>query len=269
MGYTSVYMSVLSKQWRKVNRQFIIMDLAFKLCYTIKTTTSCVVHRYNANANTRNTHVNHENANVRTSASTRSGKKYSCTAIALLFTHANLDNANTNGKVRWKNRASLVPCHYGFMKKTWTVSVYPVFLPCIWIGCAKVVCIPANFFWDISVRVLSWECWDFWRRHDHFWRFPKKSEVFRRSPNSSEDVRSLPKTSEVCRRQSFHLLFTSKIRDRGEGIVIYSFYTWFSFFTWVWVNIFLEIVPSKTATTHIFQSGVRSKFSTRRCETHA
>ena len=54
--------------------------------------------------------------------------------------------------------------------------------------------------------------------------------------------------------------FTSKIRDREEGIVIYSFCTWFSFLTWVWVNICLEIVSSKTATTHIFQSGVRNKF---------
>ena len=57
---------------------------------------------------------------------------------------------------------------------------------------------------------------------------------------------------------SLPVLFTSKIRDREEGIVIYSFYTWFSFLTWVWVNIFLEIVSSKTATTHIFQSGVRN-----------
>ena len=77
-------------------------------------------------------------------------------------------------------------------------------------------------------------------------------------PKIPEEVRSLPKTSEVCRRRSFHLLFTSKIRDREEGIVIYSFYTWFSFLTWVWVNIFLEIVSRKTATTHIFQSGVRN-----------
>ena len=113
-------------------------------------------------------------------------------------------------------------------------------------------CIPANFFWDVSVRFLSWECWDFWRRHDHFRRFPKKSEVFRRSPKSSEDVWSLPKAS------SLPVLFTSKIRDREEGIVICSFYTWFSFLTWVWVTIFLEIVSSKTATTHIFQSGVRN-----------
>ena len=110
-------------------------------------------------------------------------------------------------------------------------------------------CIPANFFSDIRVRFLSWECWDFLRRHDRFRRFPKKPEVFR----------SFPNTSEVCRRRSFHLLFTSKIRDREEGIVIYSFYTWFSFLTWVWVNIFLEIVSSKTATTHIFQSGVRNR----------
>ena len=102
------------------------------------------------------------------------------------------------------------------------------------------------------MRFLSWECWDFWRRHDHFRRFPKKSEVFR----------SLPKKSEVCRSllraSSLPVLFTSKIRDSEEGIAIYSFYTWFSFLTWVWVNIFLEIVSSRTATTHSFQSGVRN-----------
>ena len=53
------------------------------------------------------------------------------------------------------------------------------------------------------------------------------SEDSRRSPKSSEEVRSLPKAS------SLPVLFTSKIRDRKEGIVIYSFYTWFSFLTWV------------------------------------
>ena len=81
-------------------------------------------------------------------------------------------------------------------------------------------------------------------------------------PKISEDVRSLSKKSEVCRRRinagSLPVLFTSKIRDREEGIVIYLFCTWFSFLTWVRVNIFLEIVSSKTATTHIFQSGVRN-----------
>ena len=125
--------------------------------------------------------------------------------------------------------------------------------------------IPATFFWDISVRFLSWECWDFWRRHDHFRRFPKKSEDFRRRPKSSQDVQSLPKvklSSPSLRMRintsSLPVLFTSKFRDREEGIVMYSFYTWFSFLTWVWINIFLEIVSSKTATTHIFQSGVRN-----------
>ena len=105
--------------------------------------------------------------------------------------------------------------------------------------------IPANFFCDVGVRFLSWECWDFWKRHDHFRRFPKKSEVFRRRPKSAE--------GEVIEKTPIH-----KIRDREEGIVIYSFYTWFSFLTWVWVNTFLEIVSSKTATTYIFQSGVRN-----------
>ena len=102
--------------------------------------------------------------------------------------------------------------------------------------------IPAHFFRDISVGFISWECWDFWRRHDHFLRFSKKSEVFwslRMCINAS----------------SLQVLFTSKIRDREEGIVIYSFYTWFSFLIWVWVNIFLDLVSSKT---HIFQSGVRN-----------
>ena len=119
--------------------------------------------------------------------------------------------------------------------------------------------IPANFFWNIGVTFLSWECWDFWKRHDRF----------RRSPKSSEDV-CLWRTAETAlafpspslrtpiNTSSLPVLFTSKNRDREEGIVIYSFYTWFPFLTWVWVNIFLEIVSSKTATTHIFQSGMRN-----------
>ena len=91
------------------------------------------------------------------------------------------------------------------------------------------------------------------------------SEDSRRSPKSSEDVRSLPilafPSPSVTTRinaSSLPVLFTSKIRDREEGTVIYSFYTWFSFLTWVLVNIFFEIVSSKTATTHILQSGVRN-----------
>ena len=94
---------------------------------------------------------------------------------------------------------------------------------------------------------------------------PKKSKDFRRRLKSSEDFQSLPKAKlsspSLRTRISVSLLpvlFTSKIRDREEVIVIYSFYTWFSFLTWVWVNIFLEIVSSKMATTHIFQSGMRN-----------
>ena len=59
--------------------------------------------------------------------------------------------------------------------------------------------IPANFFWDISMRFLSWECWGF--EDDTI--ISKDSAA---SPKFSEDVRSLPKAS------SLPVLFTSKIR---------------------------------------------------------
>ena len=80
-------------------------------------------------------------------------------------------------------------------------------------------------------------------------------------PNIPEEVRSFPKTSEFfrrCPKSAEGELAPSAFHYREEGIVIHSFYTWFSFLTWVWVNIVLEIVSSKTATTHIFQSGVRN-----------
>ena len=115
----------------------------------------------------------------------------------------------------------------------------------------NIVFILASFFRDF----LSWQCREFWTRHDHFRRFPAKSEVFQRSPKTSEVFRSFSTRINVS---SLPVLFPSRIRDREEGIAIYSFYTWFSFLTWVWVNIFLEIVSNKTATTHIFQSGVRN-----------
>ena len=92
--------------------------------------------------------------------------------------------------------------------------------------------------------------------------FLKTTQSFLKIP---KEVRSLPKKSEVFWRrlksaegEVIEKMLIHKIRDREEGIVIYSFYTWFSFLTWVWVNIFLEIVSSKMATTHIFQSGVRN-----------
>ena len=66
------------------------------------------------------------------------------------------------------------------------------------------------------------------------------SEDFQRSPKSSEKVGSLPTMSEVFRRsqksaegEGIEKTLIYKIRDREEGIVIYSFYTWFSFLTWV------------------------------------
>ena len=89
------------------------------------------------------------------------------------------------------------------------------------------------------------------------------SEDSRRSPKTSEDVRSLPKaklSSPSLRTRinssSLPVLFASKIRDREEGIVIYSFYTWFSFLTWVWVNIFFG--------NCVKQDGNNSHFSIRR-----
>ena len=73
-------------------------------------------------------------------------------------------------------------------------------------GPRRQLAIPANFFWDIRVRFLSWECWDFWRRNDHFRRFPKKSKDFRRRAKSAEGevifqsgVRNWPAT--VSRRE--------------------------------------------------------------------
>ena len=59
-------------------------------------------------------------------------------------------------------------------------------------------------------------------------------------PKIPEEVRSLPKTSKVFQRRPksaegevIEKTLIHKIRDREEGIVIYSFYTWLSFLTWV------------------------------------
>ena len=129
------------------------------------------------------------------------------------------------------------------------------------------ICIAANFFWDISVRFLSWESWDFWRRHNHFRRFPKKSEVFRRSPKSSEDVRAFEvftyfslQKSEIARKVLSFTHLTHGCRSlHGSELT----YFWklcqarrqqLTFFNQAW-----EIGPQAWA-------GVRSKFSTRRRE---
>ena len=77
--------------------------------------------------------------------------------------------------------------------------------------------------------------------------FLKTTQSF---PNIPEEVQSLPKTSvcdvsgnsprisqtqswDAINVSSFPVLFTSNIRSRGRYIVIYSFYMWFSFLTWV------------------------------------
>ena len=113
---------------------------------------------------------------------------------------------------------------------------------------------------------------------------------FRHRRTSSEEVRLWRKRKQpshfpvpvlrMCINASsppsaFHFK-NQRSQGRYYHFIILTFYTWFSFLTWVWVNIFLEIGSSKTATTHIFQSGmrnwpasVRSKFSTHRCETYA
>ena len=72
-----------------------------------------------------------------------------------------------------------------------------------------------NFFWDIGVRFLSWECWDIWRWNDYFWRFQKKSEVFWRCPKSHSP------SWHVCKRKLTPSAFHFKIRDCVEVIVIY------------------------------------------------
>ena len=126
--------------------------------------------------------------------------------------------------------------------------------------------IPANFFWDISVRFFSWD----WRRHDHFRRFPKKSEVVRRSRKSSEDVRRLPKAKSLRKRLSTKSEITRKVLSfihftHGFRSLHGSELTYFwklcqarrqqlTFFNQAW-----EIGQQAWA-------GMRSKFSTRRHE---
>ena len=82
-----------------------------------------------------------------------------------------------------------------------------------------------TFFWDISVRFLSWECWHFWRQHDHFWTFPKKSEVFRKSPKFSEDVRNLPKTSKVYRRRARSQCFSLQKSEIARKVLSFIHFT--------------------------------------------
>ena len=60
--------------------------------------------------------------------------------------------------------------------------------------------------------------------------YPGSAGIFEDDTIISEDSRRRPKSAKgkVIEKTLIH-----KIRDREEGIVIYSFYTWFSFLTWV------------------------------------
>ena len=89
---------------------------------------------------------------------------------------------------------------------------------------------PCQLFLRYKRQILSWECWNFWRRHDHFRRFPKKSEVFRnlRRPinaSSLPECFSLQK-SEIARKvlsfihfsHVFHSLHGSELRYFGNCV---------------------------------------------------
>ena len=116
----------------------------------------------------------------------------------------------------------------------------------------------------ISVRFLSWECWDFWRRHDHFRGFPKKSKVFRRCPKSAEVYRrrarsqcfSLQK-SEIARKVLSFIHFTHSFRSlHGSELTYFRKLCQprrqqLTFFNQAW-----KIGPQAWA-------GMRLKFSTR------
>ncbi len=109
--------------------------------------------------------------------------------------------------------------------------------------------IPANFFWVKGVRFLSWKSQDFRRRHDHVGKFPMTSKVFRRW--SETFTSSSPRT---C----FAKHFLSELWEFWESIIIYLFYTEFSFLALVWVYIFFGMCAAMVVITHFFQLGVRN-----------
>ena len=110
--------------------------------------------------------------------------------------------------------------------------------------------------------------------------FPKIPEEIRSLPKTSDVFRRRPKSAEVCRRGARSQCFSLQKSKITRKVVSFIHFTHgFRSLLGSELTYFLEIVSSKTATTHIFQSGVRnwpqtwagvrSKFSTRRRETHA
>ena len=150
----------------------------------------------------------------------------------------------------------LAHCFSGDLRTAFISRLTHTFYTCN----ATKVCIPSNFFWDISVRFLSWECWDFWRRHDHFRRFPKKLEDVRSLPKAKLSTKRLSTKSEIARKVLSFISFTHGFRSlHGSELT----YFWklcqarrqqLTFFNQEW-----EIGPQAWA-------GVRSKFSTCRRE---
>ena len=86
-----------------------------------------------------------------------------------------------------------------------------------------------------EIFVLA-ECREFWRRHDHFRKSPKTSKVFR-SLRMRINPSSLP------------VLFTSKIRDREEGIGRFPFTTNFGKFLMgiLGIPVWEESIPFVTS----------------------
>ena len=81
--------------------------------------------------------------------------------------------------------------------------------------------------------------WSFPKIPEEVRSLPKKSEVFWRRPKSAE--------GKVIEKTLIH-----KIRDRKEGIVIYSFYTWFSFLTWSELTYFWKLCQARRQQLTVF-----------------
>ena len=111
-----------------------------------------------------------------------------------------------------------------------------------------------------GMRFLSWECWDFWKRHDHFWIFPKKSEVFRRRPSVTKAETALAFSQSQSQDAYKHELAPSAFllkNQRLQGRYCHLF------------TLHMVFVPYMGLSSHIFgncfkQDGNNSHFSIRR-----
>lgn len=104
--------------------------------------------------------------------------------------------------------------------------------------------------WHFYPKSVRW-------RHDNVQTFLNMSEVFQKH---SERIPVPIWGCVLLSTTSFPMFFLSKLYDFGESIVIYSFYTEFSFLKLVPIYIFLESMPVMVEITNIFQLGVRNLF---------